>query len=158
MSPKPHYAWAVCLGGALMLFTSVGLGVNVFSAFQPHLLARVGLSNLQGSLLITVRSFFVLLGMTTANAVSGRLGLRRGCAMAMVLLAASGFLFGAAGNFPLCCLAAAMVGLGYSWAGMIPASLLMARWVPGPQALPWGWPRRARPCHHSGPGPLHPAH
>ena len=42
---KVHYAWLICLGGTLMLFASIGLGVNVFSAFQPHLMALVGLSN-----------------------------------------------------------------------------------------------------------------
>lgn len=135
---KIHYAWIICLGGTLMLFASIGLGINVFSAFQPHLLAQGGLSNTQGSFLITVRSFFVLLGMTSANALASRLGLRRSCTLAMFLLSLSSFLFGAASRFPLYCLAAALVGLGYSWAGMIPASLLMARWFQDRQSLALG--------------------
>ena len=137
-TPRFHYAWLVCLGGTLMLFASIGLGVNVFSAFQPHLMAQVGLSNTQGAFLITVRSFFVLIGMTTADRVAKRLGLRRGCTVSLLLLAASSFLFGAAQQFPLCCLAAALVGLSYSWAGVIPLSLLMARWFQDRQALALG--------------------
>lgn len=135
---KVHYAWSICLGGTLMLFASIGLGVNVFSAFQPHLMAQVGLSNTQGAFLITVRSFFVLVGMTTAGGVAGRLGLRRGCTLSLLLLAASSFLFGAAEQFPLCCLAAAMVGLSYSWAGVIPLSLLIAGWFQDRKALALG--------------------
>ena len=32
---RPHYAWLVCLGGALTLLSTVGLGVNVFAVYQP---------------------------------------------------------------------------------------------------------------------------
>ena len=44
---RVHYAWVICLSGTLMLFTSIGLGVNVFSAFQPHLMAYGGLTNIE---------------------------------------------------------------------------------------------------------------
>ena len=135
---RVHYAWLICLGGTAMLFANIGLGINVFSAFQPHLMAQVGLSNTQGAFLITVRSFFALVGMTTAGWVAGRLGLRRGCSLSLLLLAASSFLFGAAGSFSLCCLASAMVGLSYAWAGVIPLSLLMARWFQSRQTLALG--------------------
>lgn len=124
---KVHYAWLICLGGTVMLFASIGLGINVFSAFQPHLMAQAGLSNTQGAFLITVRSFFALAGMTTAGNVVGWLGLRRGCTLSLLLLAASCVLYGGADSFLLCCLASAMVGLSYAWAGVIPLSLLMAR-------------------------------
>ena len=135
---KVHYAWLVCVGGTIMLFANIGLGINVFSAFQPHLMAQVGLSNTQGAFLITVRSFFALLGMTTAGLAVGWLGLRRGCSLSLLLLAASCFLFGAADSFVLCCLASAMVGLSYAWAGVIPLSLLMSNWFQDRQALALG--------------------
>ena len=133
-----HYAWVICLAGTLMLFTSIGLGVNVFSAFQPHLMAYAGLTNTQGSFIITVRSFFLLLGMTTANTLVDRLGIRGGGTLALVMVALSSFLFGAVRQFPLYCVAAALVGLSYSWAGMIPASLLISRWFHDRQALALG--------------------
>lgn len=135
---RVHYAWVICLSGTLMLFTSIGLGVNVFSAFQPHLMAYGGLTNIQGSFIVTVRSFFVLIGMTTANALVDRLGLRLGCTLSLLMVALSSFLFGAVRQFPLYCLAAALVGLAYSWAGMIPASLLISRWFYDRQALALG--------------------
>lgn len=130
-----HYAWIICLGGTLMLFTSLGLGVNVFSAFQPYLLEYAGLSNTQGAWIITVRSFFILVGMATANWLVDRLGIRLACTLSLLMLAASSFLFGAVRQFPLYCLAAAMVGLVYSWAGMIPASLLISHWFQDRRAL-----------------------
>ena len=132
---RVHYAWIICLGGTLMLFTSLGLGTNVFSAFQPYLLEHAGLSNTQGAWIVTVRSFFILVGMATANALVDRLGLRRACTVSLLLLAASSFLFGAARQFPLYCLASAIVGLVYSWAGMIPASLLISHWFQDRRAL-----------------------
>lgn len=135
---RVHYAWVICLSGTLMLFTSIGLGVNVFSAFQPHLMVYGGLTNIQGSFIVTVRSFFVLIGMTTANALVDRLGLRLGCTLSLLMVALSSFLFGAVRQFPLYCLAAALVGLAYSWAGMIPASLLISRWFYDRQALALG--------------------
>ena len=36
---RPHYAWLVCLGGALTLLSTVGLGVNVFAVYQPEIIA-----------------------------------------------------------------------------------------------------------------------
>ena len=135
---RVHYAWVICLAGTLMLFTSIGLGVNVFSAFQPHLMAYAGLTNTQGSFIITVRSFFLLLGMTTANTLVDRLGIRGGGTLALVMVALSSFLFGAVRQFPLYCVAAALVGLSYSWAGMIPASLLISRWFHDRRALALG--------------------
>ena len=80
-TPRVHYAWVICLSGALMLFTSLGLGVNVFSVFQPYLLEYAGLSNTQGAWIVTVRSFFILVGMVTANGLAARLGLRLACAL-----------------------------------------------------------------------------
>lgn len=135
---RPHYAWAVCVGGTLMLFTTVGLGANVFSLFQPYLLEYGQLTNAQGSWIVTVRSLFVLIGMMTANAVIDRLGLRRACTLSLLLLALSSLLFGAVRQFPLYCLSSALVGLSYSWGGMLPASLLVERWFQSRQALALG--------------------
>ena len=64
-----------------------------------------------------------------------RLGLRRTCTCSLLLLALSSFLFGAVRQFPLYCAASALVGLAYSWGGMISASLLVDRWFQDRQAL-----------------------
>lgn len=125
---RPHYAWAICLGSALMLFTVMGLGVNVFSIYQPYLISINGFSNAQAALVVTMRSLFILFGMMTGTWMCGHVGLRRTSGLALLLFAGSCFLFGLSKSFYLCCGAAMLTGLGYSWGGMIPISLLMDRW------------------------------
>jgi len=135
---RPHYAWVICLSGTLMLFTTIGLGVNLFSVFQPYVLEHGNLSNTQGSLLITARSFFILIGMMTANPIMDKLGLRRAGALTLALLAFASFLLGIARGFPLYCAASGLIGLVYSWGGVIPASLLVKRWFHDRQGLALG--------------------
>ncbi|MCI7159238.1 MAG: hypothetical protein MR999_07525, partial [Flintibacter sp.] len=55
---RPHRAWAVCLGCSLALFTVMGLGVNVFTIYQPWIIQVHQFSNAQGSWITTVRSLF----------------------------------------------------------------------------------------------------
>ena len=31
---RPHYAWIICLGGALSLFEVMVIGIKVFSEYQ----------------------------------------------------------------------------------------------------------------------------
>ena len=45
---RPHRAWAVCLGCSLALFTVMGLGVNVFTIYQPWIIQVHQFSNAQG--------------------------------------------------------------------------------------------------------------
>lgn len=53
---RPHYAWIICLGGALSLFAVMGMGINVFSVYQPYIIQLNGFSNAQGSWITTTRS------------------------------------------------------------------------------------------------------
>lgn len=125
---RPHYAWLVCLGGALTLLSTVGLGVNVFAVYQPEIIALRHFTNAQGSLITTVRSLFILIALLTVNRVCARLGLRRSMTLGVVLIALSCFCFGAARAFWQYCVAAAFTGLGYCYGGMVPLSLLIGRW------------------------------
>ncbi len=120
--------WLVCLGGAIMLFSVMGLGSNVYSVYQPYIIARNGFTNSQASWIITTRSLFIVLGMFTAGRLCALLGLRRTAVGAMLLLALSRFLFGGAVSLPVYLAAGALTGLAYGWGGMIPLSLLIDRW------------------------------
>ena len=84
--PRIHRAWAICAGGVLMLFTTVGLGANAFSVYQPYIIAYNNFTNAQGSWIITVRSLFILIGMMTAAWACRRLGLRRAVVVSPVEL------------------------------------------------------------------------
>lgn len=125
---RPHRAWLVCLGGALTLLSTIGLGVNVFAVYQPEILALEHFTNAQGSLITTVRSLFILVALLTVNRVCARLGLRRTMTLGVLLIALSCFCFGAARAFWQYCAAAAFTGLGYCYGGMVPLSLLIGRW------------------------------
>lgn len=86
---RPHRAWLVCLGGALTLLSTIGLGVNVFAVYQPEILALEHFTNAQGSLITTVRSLFILVALLTVNRVCARLGLRRTMTLGVLLIALS---------------------------------------------------------------------
>ena len=130
--------WLVCLGGAIMLFVSMGLGSNLYSVYQPYIIAQNGFTNTQASWIITTRSLFVVLGMFTAERVCACLGIRRAAVGAMLLMALSRFLFGAAVSLPAYLGASALTGLAYCWAGMIPLSLLINNWFQDRNAFALG--------------------
>ena len=75
---KPHYAWLVCAGCALLLFCTSGLTVNAFTIYQPFLLRQGNLTNAQSSMLITIRNLFSFLGMLLTAWYYRKLTLRTG--------------------------------------------------------------------------------
>lgn len=135
---RPHYAWAICLGGALSLFTVMGLGVNVFSVYQPYIIDLNHFTNAQGSWITTVRSLFSLVAMLTVDGLCRRVGLRRTMALGLICFSLSCFVFGLAGSFPVYCGAAALSGLAYGYGGMIPLSLVVSRWFQDRRGLALG--------------------
>ena len=130
--------WLVCLGGAVMLFSSMGLGSNLYSVYQPYIIAQNAFTNTQASWIITTRSLFIVLGMMSAGWLCARLGIRNAVSAGMLLLVLSRLLFGAAGSLPAYLAAAALTGLAYSWAGMIPLSLLINNWFQDRNAFALG--------------------
>lgn len=138
MSNRPHYAWLVCLGGALALFAVMGLGVNVFSVYQPEIIRLNGFTDAQGSWITTTRSLFILGALLCVNQLCARFGLRRIMTAGVLLVGLSCFCFAYAGSFPMYCAAAALTGVGYCWAGMVPISLAIARWFQDRRGLALG--------------------
>lgn len=137
-SPRVHYAWVICGACALMLFVAMGLNSNVFTVYQPYILSRYGFSNTQCSLLITVRCLFSIVGMMTVERICRRFTLRVTVAMGALLEVCSRLLFAATSAFPAYCLASAMGGFAYSWAGTVPISLLIGRWFHARRGLAFG--------------------
>lgn len=138
MSFRPHYAWLVCLGGALALFAVMGLGVNVFSIYQPEIVRLNGFTDAQGSWITTTRSLFILAALLCVNQLCARLGLRRVMSLGVLLAVLSCACFAFAGSFPMYCAAAALTGVGYCWAGMVPISLAVGRWFRDRRGLALG--------------------
>ena len=125
---RPHYAWAVCLGGCLSLFTVIGLGINIYSVYQPYIIEFNHFTNAQGSFITTVRSLFSLGAMLTVNQLCNRFGLRQVMTLGMALMTLSCLCFGLAEQFAVYCAAAALSGLAYCYAGMVPLSLVIGHW------------------------------
>lgn len=138
MSNRPHYAWLVCLGGALALFAVMGLGVNVFSVYQPEIIRLNGFTDAQGSWITTVRSLFILAALLCVNQLCARFGLRRIMSLGILLAGLSCVCFAFARSFPMYCAAAALTGIGYCWAGMVPISLAVGRWFQDRRGLALG--------------------
>ena len=124
----PHYAWLVCLGSTLVLFSTMGLGVNVFTIYQPEIIRLNGFTNAQGSWITTIRSLLIFLSLFTVNQLGRRLGLRRVMTLGTALAALSCACFALASNFFLYCCAAALAGLGYCYGGMVPLSQVIGAW------------------------------
>lgn len=128
LPPALRRAWLVCLGCALALFTVMGLGVNAFTVYQPYLLELEGFTNAQGSWITTVRSLFGMLSMATADALCRRYGPRNVIAGGLGCFVLSYALFGAVHGFVPYCAAAVFSGLAYGYGGMVPLTLVIARW------------------------------
>lgn len=125
---RPHYAWLVCLGGALAIMASMGLGINVFSLYQPEIIALNHFTNAQGSWITTTRSLFNLASLFLVNWLCARLGLRLVMTLGVGLVGLSCVLFAFADSFPLYCFAAALTGTGYCLGGTVPLSLAIGAW------------------------------
>lgn len=135
---RPHRAWLVCLGGALALSAVMGLGVNVFSIYQPEIVRQGGFTDAQGSWITTTRSLFILASLLCVNQLCAKFGLRLIMTSGVLLVGASCVCFACAGSFFMYCAAAALTGVGYCWAGMVPISLAVGRWFQDRRGLALG--------------------
>ena len=135
---KPHYAWFVCLGAALSLCVVMGLGVNIFTIYQPEIIALNGFTNAQGSWITTTRSLFILGTLLVVNQLCTRLGLRLVMTLGMLLVGLSCFSFGMSTTFPMYCFSAALTGVGYCMGGMVPLSLIISNWFDSRRGLALG--------------------
>ena len=113
-----------------MVFVCVGLVSNAFSICLPFIIKVHGFSNTQISLLATMKSVTSLLAMFAADRYYGRLGLKKGIALAMLSASLSFFIYGISSTPLLYCAASALSGISYAMGGMIPASLLIRQWFP----------------------------
>ena len=129
MKAQP-YRFTICAFSTVMVFVCVGLVSNAFSICLPFIIKVHGFSNTQISLLATMKSVTSLLAMFAADRYYGRLGLKKGIALAMLSASLSFFIYGISSTPLLYCAASALSGISYAMGGMIPASLLIRQWFP----------------------------
>ena len=135
---KPHYAWFICLGAALSLCVVMGLGVNIFTIYQPEIIALNDFTNAQGSWITTTRSLFILGTLLVVNQLCAKLGLRLVMTLGMLMVGLSCFSFGMSTTFPMYCFSAALTGVGYCMGGMVPLSLIISNWFDSRRGLALG--------------------
>ena len=129
MKAQP-YRFTICALSTVMVFVCVGLVSNAFSICLPFIIKVHGFSNTQISLLATMKSVTSLLAMFAADRYYGRLGLKKGIALAMLSASLSFFIYGISSTPLLYCAASSLSGISYAMGGMIPASLLIRQWFP----------------------------
>ena len=133
-----HYGWFIVAGCTLLLFCTVGLATSAFSVFQPYLIEAGGMSNTQGSAMLTVRSLSAFFAIWFVEKAFKRTGLRLGVTLAAVGSAASFALFGLSRGFIGYSIAAAVAGAAYGLGGMVPVSMLIDRWFQSHKAAALG--------------------
>jgi len=133
-----HYSWLICAGCTLLLFCTAGLTTSAFSVYQPYLIAEGGLSNVQGSEIITIRSLSAVIAFLFVERFYRKMDIRLGVLIAALGSAGSFILFGIAHDFAGYCIAAASMGVFYGLGGMIPVSILIGRWFKSYRVLALG--------------------
>lgn len=128
---KLHYAWIVCLGGALQIFAVTGLACNVLSVYMPFIRDINGLTNSQTSLMNTVRTLsgFILSFLT--GAIYNKVSLRKGMLLAGLSSTIGYVLFGLAKTYPVYMAASMFVGIGFGVGAGIPVAVLTGNWFTG---------------------------
>ena len=133
-----HYAWMVCLGGALAFCVGMGLVANLFALCLPDIILEHGFSSSQGSWLTTIRSLFTLMSMFVVNQLCARFGLRQMMTCGAVLVGAAYLGLYFAGSFATCGISCAVLGVGYCFSGPVPVSLVIGKWFESRRSLAVG--------------------
>lgn len=120
--------WIVCLGCVLVLFCSTGLTAGGFSIYSPYLISDIGLSGVQASSIVTLRSLFAVVGTAFILPVYNRIGYRTGLVLSVCMIAAGFFVFSLAHGYALCVAGVILLGLAQGMGSMVTASVVIGRW------------------------------
>lgn len=131
-----NYCWLVVAVTCGILFCNMGIIAS--SIHGSYLISEVGLSNVQNSMLISVRLFFCLIGSALCGVYFSRLSLHAGLTLSMVMGTASYALFAIAGDYPVFLAAAALSGMTQGFGGSIGTSVLIKNWFVKKQSFAFG--------------------
>lgn len=125
---KFHYAWVICACCTMLMVYNSGLIVSAFPVFTPYIVELGGLTNVQVSMLTTLRNLFSVLAKLIVAGFYARIGLRRGVTLSGLLTAGGFFLYSLGGGVFTYYAAAVLTGLGNGLGAMIPVSILINQW------------------------------
>ena len=121
------YSWLICMACMLLIICTMGTCTNAFSVYLPYIESR-GLNASAGSMILSVRCFFSLIGMVLVPLFYRRLSHRLGMTLTCVMAASAFLIYSVASSPLLYYTAAAMAGLAYGLGSLIPVSLVLNRW------------------------------
>lgn len=121
------YSWLICMACMLLIICTMGTCTNAFSVYLPYIESQ-GLNASAGSMILSVRCFFSLIGMVLVPLFYRRLSHRLGMTLTCVMAAAAFLIYSVASSPLLYYTAAAMAGLAYGLGSLIPVSLVLNRW------------------------------
>lgn len=126
---KIHYAWVICACCTALMFCTSGLSVSAFTVYPPYIMEHNGFSNVEVSMLPTLRNLFSVLAKMIVAGFYARIGLRRGITLAGILSVCGFALYAfGSGNVVMYYAAAALTGLSNGLGAMIPVSILINKW------------------------------
>lgn len=126
---KLHYAWVICACCTLVMVCNSGLIVSGFPVYTPYIMSHNGFTNVQVSMLTTLRSLSGVLAKLAVALFYAKISLRWGVTLSAFLTAGGFALYAAGTGIPAVYYAAAVLtGLGNGLGAMIPVSILINGW------------------------------
>lgn len=135
---RVFYGWVVCAVCTLLLFITVGTASNALSVFMPYIKSGYGLTNAQTSSLVTMRCTASFVGMFLVGKFYGRIGYRKGTALAALLCALAYIIYSIAWTYRIFLAGAFVAGMSYGLGSMVPVAIIMNRWFVKHRALVLG--------------------
>lgn len=125
---KPHYAWVVCFSAVALYFGLAGIGINLYSVYQPFIIKEFGFTNTQMSLTNTLRHAASLTALFLVLPFYRKFKLKTGLLLSLCLSLCGYVCFLLTKGFAGFALGMLFVGFSGSLGGMVPLSMLMNRW------------------------------
>jgi predicted MFS family arabinose efflux permease len=128
LSRNIHYGWVITLGCALLLMTSIGLAINIFSIFISPLAEKMGTSIASISIMISLQNTVAVFAMTISGILYSKFSVRHLATLFNLCLAVGYFVLAFSTSLSTCYAAAVLIGIGYGGSSLIPVSILLTRW------------------------------
>lgn len=133
-----HYAWVICVLGAMLIFISMGIVSNGFSMYLPYLIREYDFTNSQTSFLVNIRCMVSFLAMICIGKYYKIFSIRVGTTIAAACACLAFAVYGISENYLVFCVGAAISGVSYGLGSMIPISILMNNWFARSKAFALG--------------------
>ena len=121
---------------ATLLMLCFGMATDGFTAYLPYLRGSYAVSDLQVSLLVTLRCVTSFVSALLAHSLYGRISIRAGMTVSVVCLAAGFAVCGIVPSYEGACVGSLFLGVTCGIGSTVPASMLMHRWFAADVALP----------------------